>query len=33
MVKQKKISLNTFEDKRYYIDKYNTVPWGLNPPC
>ena len=31
MVKQKKISLNTFDDKRCYIDKYNSIPWGHNP--
>ena len=31
MVKQKKIALNTFDDKRYYIDKYNSIPWGYNP--
>ena len=32
MVKQKKIALNTFDDKRCYIDKYNSIPWGYNPP-
>ena len=31
MVKQKTIALNTFDDKRYYIDKYIRVPWGHNP--
>ena len=31
MVKQKKIALNTFDDKRCYIDKNNSVPWGYNP--
>ena len=31
MVKQKKIALNTFDDKRRYIDKYNSIPWGHNP--
>ena len=31
MVKQKKIALNTFDDKRCYIDKYNSIPWGHNP--
>ena len=31
MVKQKKIVLNTFDDKRCYIDKYNSIPWGNNP--
>ena len=31
MVKQKKIALNTFDDKRCYIDKYISVPWGYNP--
>ena len=31
MVKQKKIALNTFDDKRWYIDKYNSIPWGHNP--
>ena len=31
MVKQKKIALNTFDDKRFYIDKHNSIPWGHNP--
>ena len=31
MVKQKKIALNTFDDKRCHIDKYISVPWGHNP--
>ena len=31
LVKQKKIALNTFDDKRCYIDKYISVPWGYNP--
>ena len=31
MVKQKKIALNTFDGKRCYIDKYNSIPWGHNP--
>ena len=31
MVKQKKIALNTFDDKRCYIDKHNSIPWGHNP--
>ena len=31
MVKQKKIALKTFDDKRFYIDKYNSIPWGHNP--
>ena len=31
MVKQKEIALNTFDDKRFYIDKYNSIPWGHNP--
>ena len=31
MVKQKKIALNPFDDKRCYIDKYISVPWGYNP--
>ena len=31
MIKQKKIALNTFDDKRCYIDKYNSIPWGHNP--
>ena len=31
MVKQKKIALNTFDDKRCYNDKYNSIPWGHNP--
>ena len=33
MVKQKKIALNTFDDKKCYIDKSNSVPWRYNPPC
>ena len=31
LVKQKKIALNTFDDKRCYTDKYSSVPWGHNP--
>ena len=31
LIKQKKIALDTFDDKRYYIDKYISVPWGHNP--
>ena len=31
LVKQKKIALNTFDDKRCDIDKYISVPWGHNP--
>ena len=31
MVKQKKIALNTFDDKRCYLDKYISVPWGYIP--
>ena len=31
MVKQKKIALNTFDDRRCYTDKYNSIPWGHNP--
>ena len=31
LVKQKKIALNTFDDKRCHIDKYNSIPWGHNP--
>ena len=27
----KKIALNNFDDKRCYIDKYITVPWGYIP--
>ena len=30
-VKQKKIALNTFDDKRGYIDKGFSVPWGYTP--
>ena len=30
-VKQKKIALNTFDDKRYYINKNISVPSGYNP--
>ena len=28
---KKKIALNTFDDKRSYIDRYNSIPWGYNP--
>ena len=31
MLKQEKIALNTFDDKRCYIDKYKSIPWGHNP--
>ena len=31
MVKQKKMALKTFDDKRCYIDEYDSVPWGYNP--
>ena len=31
MVKQKKIALKTFDDKRCYIDKYISIPWSHNP--
>ena len=31
MVNKKKIDLNTFNDKRWYIDIYNSVPWGYYP--
>ena len=31
MVKQKKIALNTFDDKRCSIDKNNSIQWGHNP--
>ena len=31
MVKQKMIALTTLDDKRCYIDKYNSIPWGHNP--
>ena len=31
MVKQKKITLNSFDDKRCYFDKCISVPWGHNP--
>ena len=31
MVKQKNMALNTFDDKRCYIDNYFSVPWGYNP--
>ena len=31
MVKQKKIALITFDDRRCYIDKYNSITWGHNP--
>ena len=30
MVKQKKIALNIFDDKRCLSDKYNSIPWGHN---
>ena len=29
-VKQKKMASNTFDDKRCYLDKYISVPWGYN---
>ena len=29
MVKQKKIALNSFDDKRSYTDKYNSIPWVI----
>ena len=32
LVKQKKIALDTFDDKRCNIDKYISIPWGYNPP-
>ena len=32
MVKQKKIALISFDDKRCYFDKYNSFSWGYNPP-
>ena len=31
MVKREKTALNTFDDKRCTIDKYNCVPWGYKP--
>ena len=31
MVKQKKIALNKFDDKKCYINKYISVSWGHNP--
>ena len=31
LVKQKKIALNTFDDKRCYIDVFISVPCGYNP--
>ena len=31
MVKQKKIALNTFDDKRCSIDRYISVPCCYNP--
>ena len=31
MVKQKKIALYTFDDKRWYIENYISIPWGHNP--
>ena len=31
LVKQKKIALNTFDDKRCYIDENFSVRWGNNP--
>ena len=31
LVKQKKIALNTFHDKRCYIDKNISTPWGYIP--
>ena len=31
LIKQGSRALNTFDDKRCYIDKYISVPWGHNP--
>ena len=31
LAKQKKMALKTFDDKRSYIDRYISVPWGHNP--
>ena len=31
IVKQEKIAFNTFDDKRCYIDKNNSIPWGHKP--
>ena len=31
MVKQKRIALSSFDDKRCYFDKYISIPWGYNP--
>ena len=28
---KKKITSNTIDDERRYIDKYNSIPWGHNP--
>ena len=29
--KQKQVSLETFDEKKYFIDKNNSVPWSYNP--
>ena len=31
MRKQIEMALNTIDDKRCYIDKHNSIPWGHNP--
>ena len=30
MVKQSKLALNTFDDKRFYVERYQSVPWGTS---
>ena len=30
MVKQPKIALNTYDDKRFFFNKYGSVPWGYS---
>ena len=31
MVKEQKIAVNTFDDKRRFSDTYNSVLWSYNP--
>ena len=30
MVKQPTLALYTFDDERYYIKRYERVPWGFS---
>ena len=31
LVKQTQLALNTLENKRCFIDEYNSIQWGCNP--